>query len=183
MAKIQSGRQRFQLGQLFAAFFVATLPGIGLPVGTAQAREVVAIDPSLPPGLILVRNGERRLYLVTAPGQALRYPVAVGKGGHQWTGTARVDGKYQAPAWSPPAIVRRDKPGLPDVIPGGAPGNPMGAAALTLDRGEYAIHGTSRSMRASIGRAASYGCIRMLDEHVLDLFSRVKVGATVLAVP
>jgi lipoprotein-anchoring transpeptidase ErfK/SrfK len=69
------------------------------------------------------------------------------------------------------------------MIPGGAPGNPMGAAALTLDRGEYAIHGTSRSMRASIGRAASYGCIRMLDEHVLDLFSRVKVGATVLAVP
>ncbi|MGL4443137.1 MAG: L,D-transpeptidase, partial [Alsobacter sp.] len=115
-------------------------------------------------------------------GSALRYPVAVGMRGRQWQGTARIDGKYVEPAWSPPAEVKRAKPSLPDVIPPG-PNNPMGARALTLDRGEYAIHGTSPSMRASIGTAASFGCIRMLNEHIVDLYDRVRVGTRVVVVP
>ena len=86
------------------------------------------------------------------------------------------------PAWSPPAEVKRDNPRLPNVIAGGAPNNPMGARALTLDRSEIAIHGTTPSMRASIGSAASYGCIRMYNEDVIDLYNRVSVGTRVLAV-
>ena len=74
-------------------------------------------------------------------------------------------------------------PNLPDVIPGGSPHNPMGARAITLDRDEIAIHGTTGAMRASIGRAASYGCVRMLNEDVIDLFDRIAVGAPVVMTP
>ena len=95
------------------------------------------------PGTIVVRTSERRLYLVVDDGVALRYPVGVGKKGKAWAGTAHIDGKYRNPAWAPPPAVRRDKPNLPDVIPGGSPCNPMGVAALTLTGGEYAIHGTN----------------------------------------
>ena len=80
-------------------------------------------------------------------------------------------------------MVRRDHPGLPDIIPGGSSANPMGARAILLDRDEIAIHGTNRRMRASIGTAASYGSIRMLNEDVIDLFDRVTVGAPVLMTP
>ena len=111
-------------------------------------------------------------------GTALRYRVAVGRPGKQWFGEARVDGKYVRPAWSPPAEVRRDNPRLPDVIPGGSPGNPMGARALTLDLDEYAIHGTNRP--GSIGTYASYGCIRMLNEDIVHLYEQVSVGTRVI---
>jgi lipoprotein-anchoring transpeptidase ErfK/SrfK len=94
------------------------------------------------PGTIIVRTQERRLYYVTGAGQAISYPVGVGRVGKQWSGTSYISGKYTHPAWSPPAEVRRDKPHLPQVIPGGSPGNPMGVAAMTLSGGEYAIHGT-----------------------------------------
>ena len=121
--------------------------------------------------------------VVPLGGSALRYPVAVGKAGKAWRGYARVQGKYVNPAWSPPAEVKRDKPWLPDVIAGGAANNPMGSHALTLSGGEYAIHGTTRAMRASIGTAASYGCIRMYNEDIADLYSRVGVGTPVAVLP
>ena len=76
--------------------------------------------------------------------------------------------------------VKRDHPELPDLIPGGSPHNPMGARAITLDRDEVAIHGTTAAMRASVGTAASYGCIRMYNEDVIDLYDRVSVGAEVV---
>ncbi len=88
--------------------------------------------------------------------------------------------KYVEPAWSPPDSVRRDHPGPPGVITGGSPNNPVGARALVLDRSEIAIHGTTLAMRASIGTAASYGCIRMRDEDVIDPYDRVEVGAPVM---
>jgi lipoprotein-anchoring transpeptidase ErfK/SrfK len=78
----------------------------------------------------------------------------------------------------PPADVRADNPKLPDIIPGGDPRNPMGAAAITLSGDKYAIHGTNRP--DSIGRRVSYGCFRMLNEDVTDLFQRVSVGAPVV---
>lgn len=149
----------------------------------ARAREAVAVEPGWPAGAIVIRQSQRKLYFIAAPGQAIRYSVGVGKAGKAWYGQARVDGKYVAPAWSPPREVKRDLPHLPDVIPGGAPNNPMGARALTLDRGQYAIHGTSKSMRKSVGGAVSYGCIRMLDEDVIDLYGRVALGAPVIVVP
>ncbi|MCC2108739.1 MAG: L,D-transpeptidase, partial [Hyphomicrobiales bacterium] len=81
---------------------------------------------------------------------------------------------------APPAVVKRDHPELPNLIPGGSPRNPMGVAALTLNRDQIAIHGTTRSMRRSIGSAASYGCIRMYNEDVADLYNRVSVGTQVV---
>ena len=146
-----------------------------------QAREVVAFrDGSVSAGTIVVRTGERRLYYVMGDGRAIRYPVGVGRASKQWTGTTRIDGKYVKPAWSPPREVKRDKPSLPDVIPGGSPRNPMGVAAMTLAGGEYAIHGTN--VPSSIGGFVSYGCIRMFNQDVVDLYSRVSVGTTVMVV-
>jgi len=82
------------------------------------------------------------------------------------------------PAWSPPAEIKRDKPNLPDVIPGGTPENPMGAAALTLSGGEYAIHGTNQPK--SVGGFVSYGCIRMLNRDIVELYRMVDVGTPVI---
>ncbi len=141
------------------------------------AREVVHFDGAAP-GTIIVKTNERRLYYVVGAGQAIRYPVGVGKAGKQWAGQAYIDGKYRNPAWSPPAAVRRDKPSLPEVIPGGSPHNPMGVAAMTLSGGEYAIHGTN--MPNSIGHYVSYGCIRMYNQDITDLFERVSVGTPVV---
>lgn len=149
---------------------------LGAPV--AQARELVAFDAAVQPGTIVVRTAERRLYLVLGGGTAVRYPVAVGRIGKQWAGYASIDGKHMYPDWTPPAEVRRDNPRLPNVIRGGTPGNPMGAAALTLDRGQYAIHGTNKP--SSIGTFASYGCIRMHNADIVDLFQRVSVGTPVV---
>src|ERR1700752_1058669 len=135
----------------------------------AQARpELVGINGEYAPGTIVVRTGERRLYLILDSGRAMRYPVGVGRYGQQWTGSTRIDGKYLRPAWPPPKEVKRDKPSMPDVIPGGSPRNPMGVAAMTLSGGEYAIHGTN--MPGSVGGFVSYGCIRMLNADISDLY-------------
>lgn len=128
-------------------------------------------------GSIVVKTSERRLYLVLGNGQALRYPVGVGRPGKQWAGSTRIDGKYRNPAWSPPDEVKRDKPSLPSVIAGGTPQNPMGVAAMTLSGGQYAIHGTN--VPNSIGGYVSYGCIRMYNQDITDLFERVSVGTPV----
>jgi lipoprotein-anchoring transpeptidase ErfK/SrfK len=141
---------------------------------------LVEFSAPYPAGTIVISQHARRLYLITGIGQAIAYPVAVAKHGKEWEGFAHVDGKYVEPAWSPPGEVKRDHPELPEVIPGGSPHNPMGARAITLDRNQVAIHGTTSSMRPSVGTAASYGCIRMYNEDVIDLYDRVRVGATVL---
>jgi lipoprotein-anchoring transpeptidase ErfK/SrfK len=143
----------------------------------AAAREIVAMNGGSP-GTIIVRTSERRLYYLLGNGRAIRYPVGVGRLGMQWSGRSYVGGMYIRPAWSPPREVKRDNPRLPDYIPGGAPNNPMGAAALTLNGGKYAIHGTNRP--GSVGTFASYGCIRMYNRDILDLFNRVHVGTPVL---
>jgi len=157
----------------FAAITITTMPAV--------AREVVPFQAGVSPGTIVIKTAERRLYYVRGDGTALRYRVAVGKPGKQWFGEAQIDGKYVRPAWSPPAEVKRDNPRLPDVIPGGAPNNPMGARALTLNLDEYAIHGTNRP--GSIGTYASYGCIRMLNEDIVHLYDQVNVGTRVVVVP
>jgi len=148
--------------------------------GVAPAREVVEFPSPYSAGTIVISQSARKLFLIVDSRTAIAYPVAVAKRGKEWSGYARVDGKYVDPAWSPPLVVRRDHPELPDLIPGGSPHNPMGARAITLDRDEVAIHGTTASMRPSVGTAASYGCIRMYNEDVIDLFDRVSVGAEVV---
>src|SRR5205085_5053918 len=144
----------------------------------ADAREVVAFRDAAASGSIIIRTGERRLYFVVGDGHAIRYPVGVGKAGKQWAGQTYISGKYRRPAWSPPSDVKRDKPSIPDLIPGGSPRNPMGEAALTLSGGEYAIHGTN--VPGSVGGFVSYGCIRMYNADVLDLYERVGVGTKVV---
>jgi lipoprotein-anchoring transpeptidase ErfK/SrfK len=130
------------------------------------------------PGTIVVKTSERKLYLVLENGETITYPVGVGKAGRAWTGVGHINGKFIQPAWSPPADVRREKPSLPDVIPGGSSQNPMGAAAMTLSVDQYAIHGTNKP--ESIGGFVSFGCIRMHNQDVLDLYQRVKIGTPVV---
>jgi lipoprotein-anchoring transpeptidase ErfK/SrfK len=156
-----------------------TLAGSILMPHPAHARsDLVSYPESYETGTIVVNTSERKLYLILGNGHAMRYPVGVGKAGKQWAGTSRIDGKYLNPAWSPPADVKHDKPSLPDVIPGGSPANPMGVAAMTLSGGEYAIHGTN--VPGSIGGFVSYGCIRMYNQDITDLFERVSVGTPVV---
>ncbi|MDE3175345.1 MAG: L,D-transpeptidase [Pseudomonadota bacterium] len=159
------------------------LAALWLLSAPASAGVLTSFDGRYPSGAIVISQHLRKLFFVVQPGEAIAYPVAVAKRGKEWSGFARVDGKYVEPAWSPPDSVKRDHPELPDVIPGGSPHNPMGARAITLDRDEVAIHGTTRKMRASVGSAASYGCIRMLNEDVIDLYGRVSVGAEVVMTP
>jgi lipoprotein-anchoring transpeptidase ErfK/SrfK len=166
------------MSKRIAVALAATIGAAILIPTAAQARpEMVDIRGDYTPGTIVVKTSERRLYLILDSGRAMRYPVGVGRAGKQWSGTTRIDGKYLNPAWSPPRDVKRDKPDMPDVIPGGSPRNPMGVAAMTLAGGEYAIHGTN--MPGSVGGFVSYGCIRMLNADISDLYQRVTVGTTV----
>ena len=170
------------MARLAALFRTAFAFGAVLASAPAFARQLVELALPYDPGTIVISQSARKLFFVTGPGSALSYPVAVAKRGKEWSGFARVDGKYYEPAWSPPDSVKRDHPELPDLIAGGSSHNPMGARALTLDRDQIAIHGTTRAMRASVGTAASYGCIRMLNEDVIDLFDHVQVGTPVVMV-
>lgn len=155
------------------AFFVPPF-AFGEP---AAAREIVRFD-GYTPGTVVVRTSERRLYYVMGDGRAVRYKVGVGKAGMRWSGHSRISGKYIRPDWAPPADIKRANPRLPDLIRGGSPRNPMGAAALTLGDGTYAIHGTNNP--SSVGKFVSHGCIRMYNHEVLDLFRRVSVGTPVV---
>lgn len=155
--------------------------GVGLTSGpAASAPELVAFEDKLQPGTIVVQTDARRLYLVLGNGRALRYVVGVGREGAQWTGASSIEGKYIRPHWAPPPAMRRNRPDLPLVIPSGSPANPMGAAAMTLAGGAYAIHGTNRA--ETIGGFVSSGCIRMYNEDIMDLYARVSVGTPVLVV-
>jgi lipoprotein-anchoring transpeptidase ErfK/SrfK len=164
-----------------ARFLVAAIWLAGAVLAAPQAvsaRQVVDFK-GYTPGTIVVKTSERRLYYTMMNGKAVRYRVGVGRAGKAWTGNVFIAGKYRNPAWSPPADVKRDNPRLPDVIPGGSPRNPMGVAAMTLSGGgQYAIHGTN--VPNSVGGFVSYGCFRMLNEDVADLFDRVFVGTPVI---
>jgi lipoprotein-anchoring transpeptidase ErfK/SrfK len=174
-----------------ALLFAATLAGAPLWAASslqAEEAELVAqamgeISPAInfsayEPGTIVVSTSARKLHLVQGDGEILTYPVGVGKAGKTWTGAGYIRGKFLRPAWSPPRAVRREKPYLPDVIPSGSPANPMGAAAMTLNVDQYAIHGTNNP--GSIGGFVSFGCIRMHNRDILDLYKRVKVGTRVV---
>jgi lipoprotein-anchoring transpeptidase ErfK/SrfK len=177
-------RQKPQAGEenamslRFAVALAALLGAGGWCTAVKAGPEIVGVRGEYSPGTIVVKTSERRLYLILDQAHAMRYPVGVGKAGKQWAGTTQIDGKYRNPAWSPPDQVKRDKPSMPDVIAGGSPRNPMGVAAMTLAGGEYAIHGTN--MPGSVGHFVSYGCIRMLNDDVSDLYQRVSVGTTVV---
>ena len=156
---------------------IAFLGSLSLAPDAAQAAKGSAFANESP-GTIIVSTSQRRLYLVVSPGRTISYPVGVGRAGKQWSGTSFVSSKHIKPAWSPPAEVRHDRPNLPNVVPSGSPRNPMGAAALVLAHDQYAIHGTNAP--GSIGGFVSYGCIRMYNRDILDLYQRVTVGTRVV---
>ena len=162
----------------FVAFvLVWALLAAAMAHAATRDRDIVAFS-GFAPGTIVVKTGERRLYYVIDEQRALRFPVGVGRSGKTWTGMARVEGKFVRPAWAPPQEIRREHPNLPEVIAGGAVNNPMGEAALTLRGGEYAIHGTNRP--ASVGGFVSYGCIRMYNRDIVELYRLVAIGTPVI---
>ena len=128
-------------------------------------------------GTVIVDTAERYLYLVLGDGRAIRYGIGVGREGFTWAGRERITRKAEWPDWRPPAEMLARQPDLPEFMPGG-PGNPLGARALYLGTTLYRIHGTNEDW--SIGYAVSSGCIRMLNEDVVDLYERVPVGAAVI---
>jgi lipoprotein-anchoring transpeptidase ErfK/SrfK len=161
--------------RLLALVIAATLTTIvfSAPV---SAREAVAFSGEGAAGTIVVRTRERRLYFVTGEGRAVRYTVGVGRADKQWFGTTSVASKHIRPAWSPPAEIRRGRPDY--VIESGSARNPMGAAALVLADNELAIHGTNNP--GSVGGFVSWGCIRMHNKDIMDLYERVSVGTRVV---
>lgn len=133
-------------------------------------------------GTIIVDNDARFLYFIEDEKTVLRYEISPGMESHQWRGTATIGRKAEWPQWTPGNEARKMAPSLPAVVPGG-PNNPLGARALYIhdDRGrdtEYRIHGTNEP--EMIGQPVSLGCIRMHNIDVIDLFTRVKVGARVI---
>lgn len=138
--------------------------------------KLVAFDRPANPGDIVINTRENRLYYVLGDGQAVMYRVATAKKGFEWRGSHQVSSKVKWPDWRPPAEMRKRRPDLPAYMAGG-PNNPLGARALYLGSSIYRIHGTNEP--SSIGKAASSGCIRMLNEDVSELYRHVKLGARV----
>ena len=142
-----------------------------------SGREAVRFSSQHAPGQIVVSFGDRRLYLVTRPGEAYSYPIAIPREQSRWQGVTNVSQKRENPSWTPTSEMRRENPRLPNWVPGGHPMNPLGVRALYLGSSTYRIHGTDAPW--TIGAAVSKGCIRMYNQDVVDLYPRVKVGAKV----
>jgi lipoprotein-anchoring transpeptidase ErfK/SrfK len=140
-------------------------------------RTVVDFQSNYAPGTIYIDTTERRLYLVTGRGQAIRYGIGVGRDGYGWAGVHRVTAKREWPNWTPPSEMLARRPDLPRFMPGGLD-NPLGARALYLGSTLYRIHGSNEP--ETIGQAVSSGCFRMINDDVIDLYNRVPVGATVI---
>lgn len=147
------------------------------PEAAAIPRAVVRYDGRYPAGTIIVDTSERRLYFINGDGTALRYGIGVGRPGFQWSGVKKITMKQEWPDWTPPPQMLKRRPDLPRHMKGGED-NPLGARALYLGGSLYRIHGSNEPN--TIGEAVSSGCIRMLNEDVVDLYSRVKVGTTVV---
>jgi lipoprotein-anchoring transpeptidase ErfK/SrfK len=150
----------------------------GEKVVEGSGRTSVKLAAAKKVGEIIVSFGDRKLYLVTAPGQALSYPIAVPKEKARWEGKISVTSKRENPSWTPTPSMRSENPKLPMWVPGGHPMNPLGQRALYLGSSTYRIHGTDAPW--TIGSAASAGCVRMYNKDVSDLYPRVNVGASVL---
>jgi lipoprotein-anchoring transpeptidase ErfK/SrfK len=151
-----------------------------LPPAQAYGKtngQLVDFEGEFERGTIVVRTLEKKLYYVLGDGQAMMYPVAVGKPVFQWSGNLWVSSKAAHPTWRPTARMRRENPGLPESVGPGAH-NPLGPRAIYLGWGEYRIHGTNAP--GSVGSEASSGCFRMHNADAIDLFDRVHIGAPVI---
>ncbi len=142
-----------------------------------SGRELVRFAPQFGPGQIIVSFGDRRLYFINRPGEAISYPIAIPREQDRWQGVTRISDKKVNPAWRPTADMLAENPRLPSWVPGGHPMNPLGVRALYLGASSYRIHGTDAPW--TIGTAASKGCIRMYNQDVLDLYPRAAIGTKV----
>ena len=143
-------------------------------------RQVVNYPTREAPGTVIIDTPHTVLYFVLGNGQAIRYGIGVGRQGFTWNGVQHVARKAEWPDWYPPSEMIARQPYLPRMVAGG-PGNPLGARAMYLGGSEYRIHGTNDP--TTIGKHVSSGCIRLTNEDVEDLYSRVQVGAKVIVLP
>lgn len=177
MGAIDNGKVRkatFRLSDLPEVSDISDLPD-------ELRSHAISFKSNLTPGSILVKTRTRRLYYILPGDEAIEYKVGVGREGFTWSGTNTVSRKAVWPEWRPPVEMIRREAGrghkLPAYMEGGR-GNPLGARAIYIGGTQYRIHGTTQPW--SIGKAVSSGCIRMMNAEVIDLYSRVKVGATVV---
>ena len=143
-------------------------------------RTVVNLNTREAPGTIIIDTGNTVLYYVLGGGRAIRYGVGVGRQGFTWSGVQTISRKAEWPDWYPPSEMIARQPYLPRFVAGG-PGNPLGARAMYLGSSEFRIHGTNDP--TTIGKFVSSGCIRLTNEDVADLYSRVDVGTKVVVLP
>ena len=159
-------------------------PDKNKPLDPQYQAQVVSFETGESPGTVIVDSTNKFLYFVLAYGMAIRYGVGVGREGFGWTGTVEVGAKREWPTWTPPAEMIERRPELVKYVDGmpGGPDNPLGARAIYLfDNGSdtmFRIHGTNEPW--SIGQNVSSGCIRMLNEHVIELARMVAVGTKVI---
>jgi lipoprotein-anchoring transpeptidase ErfK/SrfK len=183
-ALLATGAQAFDGGSP-AALMNRQVQQVSLPTDVqreVQPTRTIVDDPTGErAGTITIDTKNRYLYLSMAGGRAMRYGVGVGREGFAWSGRAHIGRRAEWPAWTPPAAMRLRRPDLPRVMEGGL-ANPLGARAMYLynSHGDtmFRIHGTNEP--DTIGRAVSSGCVRLLNNDVVDLYSRVKVGAPVV---
>jgi lipoprotein-anchoring transpeptidase ErfK/SrfK len=142
-------------------------------------RQVVAYNGHEAPGTIVIDTGSTFLYLVQGGGRAIRYGIGVGRDGFRWQGVQHITKKAEWPDWTPPAEMIARQPYLPRFMAGGAT-NPLGARAMYLGSTIYRIHGTNAP--STIGQRVSSGCIRLTNDDVIDLASRVSVGTKVIVI-
>jgi len=165
---------------------VATLPPEDQPeTGKAELspelrRQMVPYQTNEPGGTLIIDTQHTHLYLVMGNGQAMRYGIGVGREGFTWAGAERVSRMAEWPDWHPPSEMIERQPYLPRFMAGGE-GNPLGARALYLGKTLYRIHGTNQP--STIGKYVSSGCIRLTNDDIQDLYSRVQVGTRVVVLP
>ncbi len=154
--------------------------GIAVELPARLKRQVVNYATREAPGTIIIDTPNTYLYLVMGHGQAMRYGIGVGRDGFTWSGVQSITKKAEWPDWTPPPEMIARQPYLPRQMAGG-PGNPLGARAMYLGGTIYRIHGTNAP--GTIGTRVSSGCIRLTNEDVADLYSRVNVGTKVIVLP
>jgi lipoprotein-anchoring transpeptidase ErfK/SrfK len=154
--------------------------GVAVEIPARLKRQMVSYATREAPGTVIIDTPNTYLYLVLGGGQAMRYGIGVGRDGFTWAGTQSITRKAEWPDWTPPPEMIARQPYLPRQMAGG-PGNPLGARAMYLGGTIYRIHGTNAP--GTIGTRVSSGCIRLTNEDVADLYSRVNVGTKVVVLP
>ena len=143
-------------------------------------RQIVNYASNEAPGTVIIDTPHTVLYYVLSNGKAIRYGIGVGRQGFTWSGVKQVARKAEWPDWYPPQEMIARQPYLPRMVAGG-PGNPLGARAMYLGSTQYRIHGTNDP--TTIGKHVSSGCIRLTNEDVEDLYSRVQIGTKIIVLP